>query len=269
MPALITHGIMGKQLFEALKSNEELNYNAFVWGAQGPDIFFYDVFSFKNLIPLSRKLHKENPAEFIDSINCQLENITDEEKLNATKSYMYGFISHVMLDFYLHPFVYNAQALLAQKINGKPRMMHHKIEHNLDVALLLNLGINMNAFDLKTILPKDGELFRLIEKTYNKTGVYRALKKCYSISNILYDRNGFKRKLVRGFEKLFHLGIAASAVIRPQTVEEDWDYVNISRNHLISEKTFFELFETAKEATLNVLINKDFNVLKKITYNVR
>ncbi len=78
------------------------NYNAFITGANGPDVFFcyqmYNPFRKHNLSELGTLMHNHKTGQF-------LQNLFRLAQTDAQKDYCLGFLCHYALDSTIHPYV--------------------------------------------------------------------------------------------------------------------------------------------------------------------
>lgn len=273
MPALITHGMMALTVADKLSKNDIfVNKKAMLWGAQGPDFFYYhNILSInprKNIRHLGHSLHKIDPQITFDLMLKYIKEYGTEKNKQILKSYAFGFLTHLMLDGAAHPFVYSFQDELAAKLSANPRFMHHKIEQNLDVEVLNKIySKKVNTFKIKKLLPlkhsvisAQSNMMAYVINNMQQTGEisYKSIKKAYKDcrleASLLCDRWGFKHKIAQKIEVKRDLGISLSCYVRTITPQTDWDYLNenhsrwLSRDKITSKpstQTFLEIYENA------------------------
>lgn len=265
--------MMALTVADMLSQNDiYVNKKAMLWGAQGPDFFYYHkILSLKpqkSIRYLGHSLHKMDPQIIFDLMLKYIkENVTSKNSL-IFKSYAFGFLTHLMLDGVVHPFVYSFQDELAEKLSSNPRFMHHKIEQNLDVEVLDKLySKSANKFKIKTLLPLNHTVISAQSKLMayvinnmqptqeiSRKSIKRAYKDCRIEASLLSDRFGIKRKIAEIVEAKRNLGISLSCFVRTKSPQIDWDYVNKNHSRWTSKdkytskpstQTFFDIYDNA------------------------
>lgn len=183
MPAALSHWILGKRLLMSQDFSDEfprINKNAFLWGCQGPDIFF-----FHRKLPWQKNdslkkygsyLHVDDPALLFRSLAKICRYCADAENANAIFSYALGYCCHYCYDRNLHPLVYYNTALLEKTdIRGFDYNYHADIEANMDIILLrreyrlIYKGNGLEEISMNNCLPQ----FAGVEKTISQ--IYKLL----------------------------------------------------------------------------------------------
>lgn len=125
MAAAIAHYLHAQRVFKLIIKQDcapELNEDAFLWGAQGPDFLYcYRNFSWQfggHLRKYGIELHGEKPSKILKSMR---EYYKSSNQNQIVLSYIYGFLCHYSLDRIVHPFVkYGCEALFNKNANHKP-----------------------------------------------------------------------------------------------------------------------------------------------------
>lgn len=272
MPSMITHSLAAKNTARLLTSKGfDFNKQMLFWGAQGPDVFFYHkpLNGKKSLREFGSRLHKLPPEKLFLSLRDYSEkcNIKD---VKYVYSYCYGLLCHLALDSAAHPFVYYFQNVLAEKLGEKQNFMHHKIEHNIDVIMLLGLeNRSASKFKIREAYPHCRKGVKAVAKafayainenftddTLYESDVYAALKDARKYQNLLLSRKGRRRAIASWIEQKNQLGVSLSCFVRPEEPEKDFDYVNGNGARWInnglaggrpSSQNFLQLFDKAVE----------------------
>lgn len=133
--------------------------NAFVMGANGPDLFFYhqmyNVFGKNKLYSLGSDMHKHKTGLF-------LKTLFSMAKTDVQKDYCLGFLCHYSLDSLIHPFVGYLSTAYASPFNIPHG--HSFYESALDSKLSAELYGTRTA-DNKYSVPEIKE-FELNQITY-------------------------------------------------------------------------------------------------------
>lgn len=296
MPAFSTHYIFAKELLPFLKETAdfEINEDAVLLGAQGPDIFFFHrIFPWmagKSLMKYGSMIHRSKPEILFENMReyCKISYYPD-----IAKSYAYGFILHYSLDRNCHPYVYFLQNEItrAHRLTN-PHTAHNTIEFSLDSFLLYkHLGIDEPfKFDTastitndKTVIAETGRLLEyVVPKTIGKQISAKqgetAIRDTKHIQSLTLDKKGYKRNLLSVLETVcapFSRNFKFTAMIRPRDLEKTKKYANIENrkwkspySNDIRNECFEELFELSKADAKRMIISFQQNKsCKEITEN--
>lgn len=224
MGAFASHVIFAKEAFYEIEDNMleaviQRNKEAFYLGAQGPDLFLYNVLMLaapkeKNL---GNRMHKERTGRFFEYFLWYLWQLEDVTAMEEGVSYFLGFLSHYAWDTRLHPFVYarigydpfvpySAKATLG---------MHLRMEAIIDAKLLVKKrhilpssycpkkDMKISKQTLSTIaelLAKAaGKTYCLKVSTQNVTASYQLM---HTIVPYFYHRETAFRKWVEKAERV-------------------------------------------------------------------
>ncbi|MDO5294023.1 MAG: zinc dependent phospholipase C family protein [bacterium] len=179
MPGYLTHLLFGRQAVHKLKDlplpsdmlDVILTYpHAFNIGAQGPDLFFYDLSC--NLNPkrkLGSLMHHTKTDEYFRCCLDFLEKSNIKERKEIFTSYLAGLICHYTLDCATHPFIYWQTHYDIHSSGGLGYLATHcQYESNLDSLMLRHL---------KHRVPSDYNAARFIKLTKKEAVL---LGKCLS-----------------------------------------------------------------------------------------
>lgn len=282
MPSFTTHHIFSDLVLDNLDNNinDELTkyldiYHVF---AQSHDYLFYYTFDLKNakrIKSLGHHAHKNKTQNYLLSIinYIKTNNLQDNYEI---LSYLYGSITHYVLDSTCHPFIfyktgaYNKDDRFTKKYNGGHTMM----EKTLDAIMFENqYRLKYNHCNINKLIKKphfSKELIDTINYAYKETynedniGLYfkKAIKHRKIINSIvIHDYFGLKKILYKLIELLSFNNIKiiyySNHIINPNL-----DYLNTERktwNHpCIKELTYKESFEDL----INISIQKCINIIE-------
>lgn len=272
MPALITHYLCAKKSLDLLSDKGfDINREVYLWGAQGPDFFFYHkpLGGERSLRNIGSILHKADVQQVFTAFRDYTE-LCGIKDVRFVYSYCFGFLSHLALDSGAHPYVYFFQDILAEKLSEKANFMHHKIEHNIDVIMLAGLEKRkVINFKIKEALPSCARglkaAAKAVEFMVNEVSpdtpvsykeIYSAFKDFKKYSGFLLSRRGRRRHIAQWLENKHNLGVSLSCFVRPEEPENDFDYMNINAARWLSKGTaggrpssagFLDLFDKAVE----------------------
>ncbi|MCI1964709.1 MAG: zinc dependent phospholipase C family protein [Oscillospiraceae bacterium] len=271
MPAAITHYCQALRVWNQCQQELSLkSADAFLWGAQGPDFFYYHRILqpwSKNIREIGDRLHHEKPTRVLSAMR-DFQNSKGNE---LTKSYLCGFLCHYSLDRTAHPFVYWDVASLHPVYPGrKDNFLHNHTESVLDGIVLRSFtGQLANDFDLKQTVPKNQEVYAAIEQLYEfvlerlygihslRKDLIKSMSDCRKVCGLLNDRWMMKKPLAEIFGKVTHQYLPSS-VIRGISEQDEFDYANIlhaewrwPKSQLqLRKESFFDLLEISiREST--------------------
>ena len=224
MPSLITHHVFSEEVYKKLNKNEQKNieetkiiFNTF---AQSHDYLFYCRFNIakgKYLDDLGHHAHRHKTQNYLINILKNMKQLSLENN-SEYLSYLYGSITHYVLDSTCHPFIFYKGGAWNKddKKTFKYRGEHNHIEKDLDAIYYKNYYkqdykyCNISKDIIKN--PKfSDELYKLINKTYkdtydaNNIAFYyqKGIKYCKTLSSIaINDRFGIKRSIYILLDKI-------------------------------------------------------------------
>lgn len=247
MPAMICHYMIGYDVLERCDCAASLDRNAFLLGAQGPDIFYfsraYPWLIGEKGMPIGNALHKARPSVLVDALRTAVADADAPDRKTA-ESYALGFLCHYAADRVMHPFVCAMQERMMQEdpsYASGHNPYHYRIESALDTILLRqNRGQRVERFRLTWLVPEQTPqadeavaalLMRVINNVLCRSADTHALLKLRTdLRQSMWwmtDRFGWKHKAFRVFETISHKGAWYSSLIR--TPHVDWyDFANAS-----------------------------------------
>lgn len=154
MPDFWSHRYAAKGALEQFLKNEPTHHvwsdfeeAAFIFGAQGPDFFYYinkwKPFSKVRYSHLGNALHHQNPEPLV---RCLLEILkTSDSKVQ--KSYIAGFLSHYFMDVHCHPLICRL---------GPEHDTHKRVEMNLEALCIFDYwSLSRSSLDLSALKIRD------------------------------------------------------------------------------------------------------------------
>ena len=140
MPSITTHYLFAKEIEKKLPQKirntfQEENHIYEIF-AQSHDILFYNIFNFKNgkeIRSLGSYAHKHNTQEYLINIVKFIKEKHLEDNKQCV-AYLYGSITHYILDTTCHPFIfYKTGACNSDDRNTyKYKGLHTKMEKDID-----------------------------------------------------------------------------------------------------------------------------------------
>ncbi len=290
MPSIITHDIFAKEVYKRLDKNiqDKFNkdlviYNTF---AQSHDYLFYyktpNISKSRRINFLGRIGHRRKTQDYIINI---IKNIKKYhlENYQADIAYLFGSITHYVLDSTCHPFIFYKTGLYDKRFKNlkKYKGLHHLMERTIDSLYYkkyykedyINCNVSKDiigtphlSIDLLTLINM------VYEETYNvkNVGLYyknsiKCAKRIYSL--FINDKHNIKRRLYSIIDKVSHNRAGYLAYYTTSFIPNN-DYLNINHkiwNHPCDiNKTytysFDDLFEISIKKCL-VIFNKVYDVL--------
>ena len=259
MPAHYTHSFF---VFEALSqiNRSDLFQQQltpwFILGAQGPDMFYHGLRTKPSSIALGSLLHRHSYGSFSANLLSQCVS-GDHGPASPLGAYTLGFISHGILDRYLHPFINYFSGWQEQ---GNPeseqfRYAHSFYERIIDLEVtqlpgwkqlqtiwgLIAPGSQMNfnhSIDLGTTIPPIllDHLQQALLSTYPKLAKDSLLSQ--RIQNSYLDTLGFYRycdwwiqnqanQSTADSSSLNHDSVRWLSLVHPQALPSDQDFLNL------------------------------------------
>ncbi len=258
MPNIWTHKIFAERIAEKARLDFTKYHKVFTFGAQGPDPFFYHHFwpwkKKHSFDWIGSKLHSEHCGLFLIEMIKYVKQHPDDWLL---KSYVFGFISHHILDRNAHPYIHfkagndgKRHTYLEVLIDTLLMKHYYKIDTwrtpvypQIDIGYDLPSSIqNMLVHLLKEVHEIDiSNLNQVINQSYQD--MKGAL-------NFLYDPNGIKKRL---------LGKQVSFYTYAKEIPNK-DILNVNHNdwlHPTNEKevstdSFFDILQRAEEEGVEI-----------------
>lgn len=288
MPAVITHDLFGREVYEDLypmigETKDE--FDAFLLGCQGPDVLF-----FTHLNPaqasawnIGSKMHRSDPVALLDAFLDATHKLPDGA-YDIARSYFFGLLCHYILDSRMHPFIYAQQYRIADAgVEGLDRShgheIHAEIESELDVLVLsTKRETTIGAYEPeRQILRASKPTAQTISYVYKNAAAqapinrnisedaYSAGLSAYRLAlGALYSPTGVKRTLFGALERLFkdHSFLQAMSHRNQLLFESDFD----NRDHGLwvdpwtdepSTSSFWDIYNDALSECRRVISTMD------------
>ncbi|WP_077623164.1 zinc dependent phospholipase C family protein [Sediminibacillus massiliensis] len=262
MPNIWTHMLFCEELIDNIGQSspiarQEKHLNL---GAQGPDPFFYHNFwpwkKEQKVNEVGSLLHTEKCGDFMMDLIISANNYT-----NQTKAYVFGFVTHHILDRNTHPYIHYKAGFEGNK--------HQLFEVIIDTLLMERFRSfkTWKAPVYKEIdvgKKLDSEICELMHESISRHYIiqeestqyiqesYRDMKRAL---RVLYDPYGWKNAVLSSFISSFS----------HQPIRQNKDYLNDNKDPWFhpatkepSKESFIQLFDKAKhegEEIMKVVID--------------
>ncbi len=298
MPATATHAYFTMDIYDNLtiglkKLLMDEKKHLQMFGQSMDPLFFYNLISFKkggNVQQFGSYFHRQqSQAFFINLVNYIKYN--HYYQTPEVMAFLYGMISHYVLDSTLHPYVFYKTGKVEknEKSTYKYQNQHDYMETFLDNYLIkkkehrnpYEVKFYENCFDLQPFSPI---LTEVINYTFEETfGIhnmskfyYRALKQMrFALKHFRYDKSGMKMffyKTIDHFkpQNTFQL----QAISYHRSLIDNRNYLNLQHtpwNHPCNKRekhqeSFLELYLIALHQANDII--KDVNAYLKNTKKV-
>ena len=202
MPSCYTHHIYSEQVLHALpKQYREIiqrHKELFAWGAEGPDLFFFFMpgFYMNPVCKLGFQMHRRPGQDFFQSAAKVLREDGFPE---AELSYLYGFLTHFVLDRICHEKIYRAVE--------KGVASHNEIETEVDRALLVKEGKDPITASRVGFLENQKEYAELISRffPFPASAVKISMDSAIRDRRLITTSSRKKRKALYGLMKFCHV----------------------------------------------------------------
>lgn len=281
MPSFTTHHIFSDLVLDKLNKNikSKINKSLDIYHvfAQSHDYLFYYTFASNasKIKSLGHYAHRNNTQEYLLNIISYIKdnNLQDNSEV---LSYLYGSITHYVLDSTCHPFIfyktgaYNKGDRASKKYNGGHTMMEKTIDavmYQLYYQKKYN-HCHLNKFINKPLFTDNliNTIDYAYKETYNEDNVskyyIKAIKHTKIINTILiYDFFGIKKLLYKLIELLSFNNIKISYYSNHIT-KPNYSLLNNENkewNHPCNkELTYTESFKDL----LNISLEKSINIIE-------
>ncbi len=245
MPAMITHYLLARRTLAVPTMPPIADRDAFLLGAQGPDIFFffraYPWLLGEKGLPLGNALHEARPSYLMDALRAVVDEFPVVDRPIA-ESYALGLLCHYAADRTVHPYVIATQetmAVLEPSYADDSNPYHYRIESAIDTCVLhRDMGERVSSFALSRVVPKcDKHRDKVLAQLYHRLlrvvlGVDRSPRALCRLTAdmrhsmvLMTDRSGVKRAAFRLLERFSEHGAWYSSLIRTDDVAW-YDFMN-------------------------------------------
>jgi hypothetical protein len=246
MPAHISHSLFARDLFDSLgipAADDPLDHalaSAMHIGAQGPDIFYHNQRRMPSGLLIGSVLHRKGYG----SVSARMLEFCLTRELDAGGAegrYLLAFISHGVLDRYLHPYInyFSGWVDPDEPASEAYRYCHPFLERILDVAFFMrrhrpgaqvNAVQPLNAFGFADAFDAgDGYPGRIAEMlafalrgSYHRMSADEKLEQ--RIANAYADSRGFYRYSEGPRDQ--DIPVKWAALLHPPNLPADVDFVN-------------------------------------------
>lgn len=285
MPSTITHTYFTLDVYEKLPiSLKEIVYNEKemlkVFGQSMDVLYFYNITNFrhgKRVRQFGHYFHEHQTQEFfINLINYIKYN--NYGKTPSVMAFLYGMISHYVLDSTLHPYIIYKTGIYDPNIKESIiyKQKHEYMETFLDNYMLFQRE-GMTPYHIRsdkfcfTIKRFDDPLQEVIDYAFKETFDINHMSKFYqnSINQMRHfyklfrnDKFGIKKFLYSSLDiikpkKTYQLKVF-SYYVKPN---DKWNYLNKKRmiwNHPVNKRekhkeSYIELYMIAKHRAVNLI----------------
>lgn len=284
MPSITTHRLFGLDVLNKLPNNikENIDKDIYTVFCQSFDNFFYyNLISFKkgkSIREFGRYCHKNKTQEYFINIIKYIKDNNLENNSDCL-SYLYGSITHLVLDSTMHPYVFyktgvfKKNDITSYKYNG----LHTKLEAMLDKYFYeLKFNKQYNSYPhYKYNFPKINfscELKNIVnhsfKTTFNKNNMANIYYKSYNQGRFIFkygvfDKYGVKRKLYQLIDILRPQKYKKNLYVSSYIKEININYLNHCKSSWYCSATE-NYINFSVDELYNVAISKAIKIIKKL-----
>lgn len=288
MPSTITHNYFAEDVLEKLddsiKNKIINNISTYKVFSNGPDPLF-SYLGDKRYSKFGHTMHREKTGLFFKNVINYIKN-NNLQNNSQVLAYLYGNITHYVLDSTIHPLVYYQTG---RYIKGRSDRKIYKGKHSImeltidEYMIAIRNNIKNHKFKVHDFgIPKiniSDELITLIEycsySTYEIKNIGKIMKKSIKTMRMIYklfryDRFGIKRFVYNVLDKITFNKIDALKVASYKFNYKDYIYyLNLEKNEWfhpcdkneIFNYSYIELYSIAYKTAISLitLIGKVLN----------
>ncbi len=285
MPSIITHHMFSKEVLNNLSNEETIIfqekieiYHTF---AQSHDYLFYYKFGNKKkeINSLGHKAHHKKTQDYLINIIEEIKS-NHEENNPELLAYLYGSITHYVLDTTCHPYIFYKTGVYRKREPDTKKYFggHNQIEKDLDAIYYKKYTdkeynqcnvtkeiIGKPIFSTKLI----NTLNNVYKKTYNKEnigcyyqkGVYNA-RLIYNL--VVNDKLGIKKALYKLLDFIINRNKHYISTYSTYIKNPNLDYLNPEKkewnNPCLQEEKHNESFEEL----YNLSVDKTITIIRQV-----
>ncbi len=229
MPSYVMHHHFAKLVQDAAPRAVaqvcEAAPDAYFWGSQGPDPFFFAVCN-GDTAKLGGKMHRGSIGEAFNAIAAQASGSA------AGTAYLFGFCTHYALDRTAHPYIEDQTRRLMAHYGIGSSAAHKLCETDLDASVLLERGEDPATYPAYRILdsetPSRAVIGSLLAAAGNAAGgevsaqdASRALRAMYEVYRLLHERRALGGALRIGERLARQPGVLSAMIRRSELLPDD------------------------------------------------
>lgn len=199
MPHTYAHYRFGHKCLKYMSNDiQEIvnnNINYYLYGCQGPDIFYYyNLLKDNKVKKYGEYLHNSRVK---DTLSLFEINFNKNKNRDASLSYILGYITHFILDSYCYAYVTEASKISDLSVDT--------IYKQLDEYYYLKDKINKKKFDISKKFIPSNALVKTINSLYDNfdESIYKKIIYDYKTKLfLLNDNTSIKKEMINIFTKL-------------------------------------------------------------------
>ncbi len=291
MPSTVTHAYFIMDIYDKLPINRKIflkdqkNYLKTFAQSMDPLNFYMNqnLKRSKKIRSFAYTFHTRNTSKYLITLTNYIKyNYYSNDP--QVMSFLYGMISHYVLDSTLHPYIFYKTGIMDKRNPNtyKYNSMHHILETNIDRYLIKNREkINPCKYKhYKYIINNNkysSNLKDVIDFTFKETfGInnfskilIRATKNMkFSFKLLRYDKHGYKLLLYKSIDKITPKKCHKTAFLSYNNKIHDKNYLNSEKKEWTyptnkrkkSNKSFIELYIDALTEAIKIIRGVDMYI---------
>ncbi len=276
MADIYMHQQLAHDVYESLDTSikDRLDKAAFFVGSQGPDPYFYRIFSSEE--HAAKALGDTMHTHDINSVFLTMAQTVRTTPSKTAYGFLLGYALHFALDTAIHPYVYHHVGIYDKADAGTEHLrgLHLKFERRIDAALIKRdhrmkphrFPLRKKALPLKQIPTAIKTVMDTVTKAvydvdnggYSYQRSYQGMR--FVIGHIVRDRFGLKKTVYRFIDRFQKKRDLHYRDLSFHGVDLSFDYLNETNRtwkHPVtgetSQKSVTALYEDAKEESKQLI----------------
>lgn len=258
MPAATTHVEFSKDVLKDFTQEQlqDLNLPMYFTGSQGPDLFFFSSAGVPpfTISKIGTYMHRNQVEEVIKLMILYCDGNKD------LQSYLYGYLTHYILDSMMHPTICRLANKLEDDSPASNYVAHVSIEASIDTYLLNKQNKQYDVYKDLTLSNNDAKLLaRMYYHIFTTLGIdvtrAKLEKTCHDLSRYTYwlsPSSNAKYKRVETIENILH---APHAVTGLMVMHKDIHAFYKQANEEFDETLFDKVYTTAMHKAMQAIQN--------------
>lgn len=285
MPSIITHHMFSKEVFNKLPEKEKNKFkdklDIYHTFAQSHDYLFYYTFGKKRkkVNQFGHYAHRHNTQDYIINIIKEIKS-NNKESDPEHLAYLYGTITHYVLDSTCHPFIFYKTGVYRKKEKNTIKYLggHNNIEKHLDAIYYKKYTKkNYNLCNVSKEIIKNpifsNDLINTVnnvyKKTYNKENIGILYQKSIKDAKLIYttlinDRYGIKKNIYKLLDLIINKNKCCIANYSTYILKPNLSYLNTEKKEWIHPSLPELKYNHSFDDLFNISLDKTIKIIKEI-----
>ena len=285
MPSITTHHMFSKEILKHLKEDELNRFNEkldlYYTFAQSHDYLFYYTFG-KNKKEINRfghHAHWNKTQDYLINIIKYIQE-TQQENNPELLAYLYGSITHYVLDTTCHPFIFYKTGIYRKNEPETRKYFggHNRIEKDLDAYYYKKYtGKDYNHCNVtKEIIGKPifsdnliTSISKVYKDTYNKDNIGYYYQKGVNNARVIYnlvinDRFGIKKSFYKFLDLIINKNQKYISTYSTYIKNPNLNYLNLENKEWNHPSKPEIKYNHSFEDLFNISVDKSIKIIREI-----